>query len=882
MDDPWGSPWATTDGTSKNDSTSRPPNDLLSPPPKAFFGSWSNPANQSPWADDDSKGVWDGTDQVEATTPSAGWGIWGDAGSQGHSSTPRADLSRKPSPIPSPGLKPAVHPQTSSIFRHPSPDPWASEPTWNDSTGHVSSYTSQIEELETKDENTTRLGSALPHELTEKVHHLDYVPVEFPDEGLGTQKKDGVSPSGEAADAEPLPELPEHPGVSADIKEETLPQESHSRPSSSFSDASSATRDLPDSPITSIDEDPSLRLGNSPQQRPGRVLKLEGSGDGLLQTVPRESKTRRQPISDDELDSDEAADFGDFIEPDAGDIPLQGSDIPLSSDHEATARTSHTNEAKSGVGETQQDGQDALAASSLAIRQIVEKFGPIEFKLDLQDVDELFPTLPDTISQEGHYDSEFPDEPITDSFTSIEERKTWYRISRYGSLRKHNSGEDENYRGVNWKTSQIHTDVTKIVRRWMEEDSFCGKPTLGGIKRESVFNWDSSAAPIDLHEVFARRKKSVSHIRTTSLPPPRHVAMPSVSSALEDRQTPKDTHASPPGSATISSRKTGSPLATFGWSSIDAEASPTRSPNTAIGQGLGLSKPPSQSARQSSVSASSGSNSENINALHIILPGNVADNDDDDNEEWGEMVSSPPPEATKAILSNPPVDHKNIIRTIQTHSRSISQPPPSFKWPLSPNTPINMDSLVMTPNKSRPSGDRPSNIQKHKKSPLANIVVSNTDPWASADFSVFDKSLATPVLSPNSVASPAASEHPSARLQGTTSLPSPAPSEEHAAPPSAVEAKAVPWIPRSENITLSTVLSPVSTENPVVHDYFRGAHKESTKLQSPAANHTHPMPAAPDTRVILGPTQSSEEERKQDELVRRIVQNLPDLSYMLH
>src|SRR6478609_5242817 len=68
---------------------------------------------------------------------------------------------------------------------------------------------------------------------------------------------------------------------------------------------------------------------------------------------------------------------------------------------------------------------------------------------------------------------------IDDSFTSISERKAWYLMSRPGSMRKHNLGDDENYVRVGWGNSQVREQAIRIVRRWMEEDSITGRVVLG-------------------------------------------------------------------------------------------------------------------------------------------------------------------------------------------------------------------------------------------------------------------------------------------------------------------------------------------------------------------------------------------------------------------
>ncbi|KFA62158.1 hypothetical protein S40285_01665 [Stachybotrys chlorohalonatus IBT 40285] len=131
------------------------------------------------------------------------------------------------------------------------------------------------------------------------------------------------------------------------------------------------------------------------------------------------------------------------------------------------------------------------------------------FDIDLSKVDDLFPnTEADFPPPEP-----VPDVVIDDTFASISERKAWYRISRFGSIRRHNYGDDENYSTVTWNKSEVRNKAIRIVRRWMEEDSIAGRVVLGrrtGAVGAAMFNWDSKAPSVEIGELLARHSRDVS------------------------------------------------------------------------------------------------------------------------------------------------------------------------------------------------------------------------------------------------------------------------------------------------------------------------------------------------------------------------------------
>ncbi|KAM3502677.1 hypothetical protein MY10362_004681 [Beauveria mimosiformis] len=134
------------------------------------------------------------------------------------------------------------------------------------------------------------------------------------------------------------------------------------------------------------------------------------------------------------------------------------------------------------------------------------------YPINLSHLDALFPgsnpasdtlpaSVPDTIL------------PST-SFTTTSERKTWYRVSRFGSARFHDNGDDEAaYRRVAWPSSDIRTKTLDIVRRWMEQDSIAGRVVLGGGRKAggplgaSMFGWDDGAPQVEIEELLLLRRR---------------------------------------------------------------------------------------------------------------------------------------------------------------------------------------------------------------------------------------------------------------------------------------------------------------------------------------------------------------------------------------
>ncbi|KAG8424633.1 hypothetical protein J3458_001406 [Metarhizium acridum] len=245
----------------------------------------------------------------------------------------------------------------------------------------------------------------------------------------------------------------------------------------------------------------------------------------------------------------------------------------------------------------------------------------IPYLIDFSNLNILFPdtqavtTIPE----------ELPESIMRESFASISQRKAWYRISRFGSIRKHNGGDDDNYVRVAWKNSTIRNDTLTTVRRWMEEDSIGGRVVLGrrlGHGGGSMFNWDSEAPPVEIGELLARKKqKPKGHARQFSATLAGTVTSPTIASFGWSSSVP-----SSPATERISSD----------WHAKTSRLSEMTERDEAEEKRVSADMPGAhQSAKPSTAQVPS-----------VLAPTPVSQDEDD---EWGDMVSSPTLESTAAF-----------------------------------------------------------------------------------------------------------------------------------------------------------------------------------------------------------------------------------------
>ncbi|KAI1197136.1 hypothetical protein F5X97DRAFT_302854 [Nemania serpens] len=657
MDDPWGSPWASTDVPLDNDPPpSSRANNLLSPPPRAFFGSGTTALSaQSPWSashDEDGLGVWATAERADGTDSQNEWSTWAESGVQPVRLSPRLSSSGKESPLAwpgngaaSPGFIPNPRSRTPSTLRHHSPDPWAAELSLTNRSDVELPSSLQV------------ISSNAPTVESEQAEASQASPI-VTGSGTGWDKENQECPVGEAFASDGV--RPGRLNDCADIGSNLAPAvyEIPSRPSSACTVDSHREIERQDSPITSIDEDRGTRVQHDLQKTSRKVQELVGIFDGLTRaaseepptasrrgtprTASRERSLERTDVEtdDDYIGDGNRADFGSFEDPlgnDAGAIQSPG-EASSSSEYPLMPNTELKDVLPRKSTDLGKEDHIAITANTrVQSQKVATKFRGITFDPNLLLVDKLFPHLPDSLASGSTESWEMPDQSMNDSFSTISERKAWYRISRYGSMRKHNSGDDENYHGVTWPTSHLHSDTIKIVRRWMEQDSYAGRATLGGTTRTGFFDWDSDAAPVKLDEVFRRKKLVTNHARVSSIPP-NDGAM---------RTTPTD----------------GRPYRNSTGILLSTELKSAGLPNMSI---PGFDWSP-KSRIVPSVTGFSHSH-QTKNPAPVPIQTTFADED----EDWGEMVSSP--RAAEPAVSPPSIPEapNESHRPIAKHSLSIS------------------------------------------------------------------------------------------------------------------------------------------------------------------------------------------------------------------
>jgi len=578
-------------------------------------------------------------------------------------------------------------------------------------------------------------------------------------------------------------------------------EQNHESPFSSPSgDDTDQYDDRQDSPITSIDEDAKTRHSVI-RKSSGKVLELVVKFDGLAKAAseeppiikPDRSKSPFRASDDD--NSDDTAEFGDFEDGDTNE-QLEAPDTterPKTPEKPAAFEQPTTPEPER---QSTRSGASTTVSSPQSTRGFTKgqkkasSGAHVNFNVDLGIVGKLFEKLEQTSNDPmDGLDREISDHILSDSFTEISERKTWYRISRMGSSRKHNAGDDENYRLVTWPTSAIRVDTIKIVRRWMEEDSIAGRVTLGGgvsKTQKNMFGWDSSAEPVTLDTVFGRKK----HIRGSSV------------QSLHDPQRKVSGTSYRPSSVVVP------PVATFGWSSNSPTSVPQtqlpsviQPPSDRITIPMKPILPPPQKPAVIEKPAP-----PVLSAPGDTLPQSAAQDDDDD---WGEMVSSPS-------------ESKATGGGLLSLDEAFSFPAPSSVTALKPS-----EASAFTP------------VDTLAPSSLA-------DPWAVADFSVFE----SPPKGP-----------PKQTAASNSTIPVPPPPSVSAS--FAISSPAFE-LPLASSGAASGLVPPA-----------RAAPKQGSTDST--FSPTTPLEIA--SPIALP---SVDEEPEVDDQVRRIIANLPDLSYMLH
>ncbi|AEO63060.1 uncharacterized protein THITE_2107909 [Thermothielavioides terrestris NRRL 8126] len=685
MDDPWRSPWATTD-SDKDQKHASPALPAIAAPPRAFLSASSSPRipaalEQSPWGgDDDGFGDWATASETQAAW-AGGWGASSPNLSPNIPGTPRDEALSKASPIAWPGNVATTRPPHAASLRQPSPDPWAngfaSRPASIDRSttprlvvDGPSSVDAPADAVR-NDALVIEEGQGWAEPNTNDAHKQ--IPV--------TETNPAASDAEVTAGATEQTVADPTPGNEERVSIESAARSRECRSSTPSNDNTDREDERQESPITSLDEEPSVQR-NLSRKASGKVQELVLKFDGLARAAseegapPLSTARSRRPLDVTGRDgSDDAAEFGDFEDADENEPPIALE----------TAKPESAEEDRGLIN----DGPPATppattlrpptADASRGATSPIAKFGPLNFAPDLDLVQKLFPPSPSPPTRISQTDRELPDHIINDSFTEISERKTWYRISRLGSSRRHNAADDESYRRVAWQSSTVHDDVIKIVRRWMEEDSIAGRVALGGgisKTQKNMFGWDSAAEPVALEAVFGRKK---SHARASSLQPIKTTGPASQGLAGMANRTPGPTHR-PSGSA-------GPAVPSFGWSNGSPVSSrPPPTPSM-------LREPPNASAAACQASASTApvrgvaepgaslSQPIAVPADGGLQVNETAAADGGDDDEWGEMVSSPvAPPVAQSLASVP-------IQGASEHQSNVdvggNQPAPHAQAPVS-------------------------------------------------------------------------------------------------------------------------------------------------------------------------------------------------------
>jgi hypothetical protein len=591
MDDPWGSPWTTVEPAARKQSTSS----ALEPPPRAFLSTSPTFTLQSPWADDNDNRDWSAGDG--AASPNGWGGVWanGDSHSQsnghatpGHDEPKREGMPAWPTtPLVSPGLKAIALPQPASLSRNPSPDPWS-----------IRSLRTHSPDFAAADRSTTDQQQESPIRIRVT-----------PDERLNPL--DSISA--------PVLSLPQH-----EFEQSTDPWGDMAEPESRHSDdqpesstGSSSAHDEVAPPLTppqrankpmsedepetdeEIEELEQLEAPNSQQKAASKVQGLVDMYDGLSRrkvspTITPSSKVYQSP--------------GQELTPSKHPARVHAED---SDDSDASIVDDATKDTHPASVESSVDKPRTFTenTSEQALQQ------HIPFSVDLGYLDELFPNAKSAAISS----SELPDHIIRDTFSSISERKTWYRISRTESMRQQNAG-DENYVRISWAKSIIREDSLYIIRRWMEESSVSGRvfgTRVGRSNSSHMFGWDSSTPAIGLDEVFAPRHNYDKTSKPASLPSPT-LPPPTTWNGVSPSHTGSEVAAS---------------SFSFGWSStpaVDPTPSLDTNPTTTPDRGHG---------RQSSLDSLQPVPKQIALARSTTTqPISIAEEADED--DWGDMMSS--------------------------------------------------------------------------------------------------------------------------------------------------------------------------------------------------------------------------------------------------
>jgi hypothetical protein len=564
-----------------------------------------------------------------------------------------------------------------------------------------------------------------------------------------------------------------------------------SRPSSSPSDQSHHEV-LTDSPRTSFEDEekrPKLERGGS-----SKVKEMVRLFDSLALDQGSTGLTGHVDASDDRFDTPVAAqsedDFGDFEEGISSVTTKTASEEDPLTEHEEKSQ-------EKAITHKISDTPASVAEHTINHPyQPLEPHAPVQFAIDLSLLSQVLKETPDIeYMQSDPKQAPEIDSIIEDSFSSTNQRKTWYRISRFGTMRKHNAGDEDSYVRISWKDSDVRAETLKVVERWIEEDRVGGGVILGNDTRlGSMFGWgQKNGAPVSVEAALASRirKTGIQAVHkastTTQNTDASSTHMSGSSRRSLEQMSASGNSLQSPVSATAPqfSWSSGTPIPTTSEVMLPV-LPPIMSPkgNLQTTDTLLSNANMVQASSSRHLTMSKGpSNASKLASVRIAVPSNRRRTSGDD--DWGEMVSSsslespPPLNADFDKLTNSGITKVSNIGFDQTSERRSND---------------RMTTTQSGPGAFLIVGDEDRTITPKTTIPTA----PKSDAWATADFSFFD---------------------------------SPAPPKPTPAPP-AIAPK--PSIPK-------------------------------------------PVPITQSQR----PSKEQRVQAEQDKIVKSIVQNLPDLSYML-
>lgn len=761
MDDPWGSPWA--------DETPHPlpkTDGLGSNGPVTLGNTLGlNETSRSPWNDDDDFGEWaalptaddlqasvqDGPEEAE-TVEWVGSVNEGTAHEKDHIRPDGSTwFSRELQP---PNQDISALEISQNIGRGLSPDPRAMQTTKLENEGRAT------EALEAIPGGTSRNNNV------DEYHALDGISALADEENINAQYNNEFEKSSYPPNVKehstPKSLINPDQGVSGSVlddnttdlqTEEVAHGESlASRSSSSPSDHSHHDEVLAESPRTSFEDEekrPNVEKEvSSKVKETVRLIDGLATEDAVTELV---GQSEDHGGHDDHFDTPVAGrsedDFNDFEEGASNvttaagpinEVPKEEPESPLDK-----AVTDGTSDLPVNTG-----GSEIISTD-----HPVKSRDPVTFESDLSFVSCVFEQV---LGKEfKHADpKQAPeiDSVIQDSFSSTEERKIWYRISRYGTMREHNSG-DEDYVRVNWKDSKVRAATLKIVERWIEEDRIGGGAILGGGTRlETMFGWgQKNAAPIIVTAALASKStKAVTYPdhtafsmgRNSNITPfhdtrSNHNSFEQVSATKKSIQSPSSATAlqfswssatpisttvgatSPIPLPSVSSNTYQQPFSHMPPSSQEPKGFQSRNPQMFNSTPASIALSSAQKPRlTSSAPTRSLDHSRNQNVPEALPKGLHSKIDDD----WGEMVSSP-------AISTSSVEDLKTPRVMNTPNPGLAIIPPFVKSNRATDSSFTKGMIV----------PRLDGSQDHTRIlPTTSPATSKPDVWEAADFSFFE------------------------------------------------------------------------------------------------------------------------------------------------